>query len=307
MWLSDNNQSLLVDQTNNSVYQNQSFYDNGRYIPNISAILFEKQGNQNISSNSQNSLILTETFSRNTSSAACVAKSSKEHTDCIESMVDEIMSCQNSCDDTRCIINCNSSEFVQRPVCTQELIKSCGDCYGDVVKAPSSLYGDYDCIVNTIWSSTVNNGQTLLLRGDNTVRYIMFDGTQDTGTYNKSTNVITLTLQGVKNIIYDSLTDTMTVSVNMKNVPNQPLSVLDSRIFSTWEYNNTPSLVINRDGTITYLDNTGNHNGKIGDIVDSSNFKVEYDIGYRTYRYDPSYNIITDIEDNKVFQRFRPT
>ena len=307
----NSNQILLVDNSDRSLYQNQSFFDQGHYFSSISQIQFQKQGLQNISYNS-NSLIITETFNRNESNTACLDDVTKNGENCGESATNGLLSCQDACGDSGpiCMSGCDSTYRSAFSKCTNDMTSNCYNCNGNFIKDNSSVFGIGTC--NGIksngtlignWASKINNGQTISIRDNNTVLYTMFSGTTDAGTYDKNSSKLILSTQGVKNISYDSSTDTITVSVNMTKAPNNPINTLNSKIFTSWGSND--DLHINYDGTVTavYL----SLNGQIFDVYDSSNFKVEYEgQTYKTYRYDPSSNTITDIEDNRVFSRFRP-
>lgn len=310
-WTKDN-QTLLVDNENRSLYQNQSFFDEGHYFSDSSKINFEKQGLKNILYN-QNSLTITETFSRNISITSCMDAATQKGTNCSTTAATENISCESTCDGTEpsCIINCNSTMTSNFSVCKKDLMSECYNCNGNFVPT-SSLYGIGICngiqSTGTVignWSSTINNGLTTIsIRDDNTVLFIMFNGQIDSGTYDSNSSTLILSTQGVKNITYDTSTDTITVSVNMIKSPNNPISTLNGKIFTGWG-SSSDELHINYDGTVTalYL----GLNGQIFDVYDSLNFRVEYQgQTYRTYRYDPLYNTITDIEDNRVFPRFRP-
>jgi len=315
---SNNNQRLIIDNTDRSLYQSQSFSDEGHYFSDTSQINFQNQGWQKILYD-QNSLTITETFSRNTSNTSCMDKVTSDYYDCIDTVENNFMICQQNCDGVSdpsklSICNCTSIEVSGRLNCQQTKLRpKCFACNGVITKAPPSLLGDYVCSANTSkgtspignWVST-NNGQVITLINifsDNSVQYTMFSGQTDSGTYDNNSSTLILSTQGVKNISYDPSTDTITVSVNMTKSPNNPISTLNGKIFTGWGSND--DLVINYDGSVTAL-YLGGLNGQIFHVYDSSNFIVEYGQIYKTYRYDPSTNTIDALEDNRVFSRFRP-
>lgn len=265
IWVSNNNQSLIIDDSYRSVYQNKSFSDSGRYVPNLSNIFFQRQGQQNLSNSSSSSIKLTETFRRNTLSTPCINKATSNYVDCLETAEDNNVICEGGCDGTNptCLANCNSSDRSARLDCKNTLRVSCPSCNGIITDAPPSLYGDYQCSPNPKgasvvgnWTSSVNDGQLINIYSDNTVEYLMFDGSKDSGKYDGS-NKLLLVNQGIKTIEYNPTIDTITVSVTMNTTPPSHF------IYGSWSSNDNGGntlMTINNDNTVLYTSTIGNRN-----------------------------------------------